>query len=36
VTKDLGSGLVLVSHHEDTVARIADSMVRFKGHGVLS
>ncbi len=25
----LGSGLVLISHHEDTVARIADDVVRF-------
>jgi peptide/nickel transport system ATP-binding protein len=36
VTKDLGSGLVLISHHEDTVARIADRIVRFLGHGVLA
>jgi ABC-type glutathione transport system ATPase component len=27
----LGSGLVLISHHEDTVARIADDVVRFDG-----
>jgi ABC-type glutathione transport system ATPase component len=27
----LGSGLVLISHHEDTVARIADEVVRFDG-----
>jgi ABC-type glutathione transport system ATPase component len=29
----LGSGLVLISHHEDTVARIADDVVRFDGTG---
>jgi ABC-type glutathione transport system ATPase component len=30
-TRALGSGLVLISHHEDTVARIADHVVRFDG-----
>jgi ABC-type glutathione transport system ATPase component len=29
----LGSGLLLISHHEDTVARIADDVVRFDGAG---
>ncbi len=31
VTKDEGAGLVLISHHEDTVARIADEVVRLPG-----
>jgi peptide/nickel transport system ATP-binding protein len=28
VCKDHGAGLLLISHHEDTVARIADDVVR--------
>jgi ABC-type glutathione transport system ATPase component len=35
-TKALGSGLVLISHHEDTVARIADDVVRFDGAALQS
>lgn len=31
VCKDEGAGLVLISHHEDTVERIADEVVRLPG-----
>lgn len=37
VVRQNGAGLVLISHHEDTVKRIADTVVRLKPHeeGVL-
>lgn len=31
VTRDHGAGLLLISHHEDTVERIAHDVVRFQG-----
>lgn len=31
VVQQNGAGLVLISHHEDTVEKIADEIVRFKG-----
>ena len=33
VCKDYGAGLLLISHHRDTVARIADTIVNLPGHG---
>ena len=32
VVRQNGAGLVLISHHEDTVERIADAVVRLKPH----
>jgi ABC-type glutathione transport system ATPase component len=31
VVRQNGAGLVLISHHEDTVERIADNVIRLKG-----
>jgi ABC-type glutathione transport system ATPase component len=31
VVRGHGAGLLLISHHEDTVARIADDVVRLGG-----
>ena len=33
VVRQNGAGLVLISHHEDTVERIADAVVRLQPHG---
>jgi ABC-type glutathione transport system ATPase component len=33
VCKVHGAGLLLISHHEDTVARMADDIVRLSGGG---